>query len=374
MKHPRKYDFIDCLRGYAILGVVMVHTQSLVAPASQALSDIASAGARGVQLFFIVSAMTLCLSMHARYGEAKVTGWRPFMVRRFFRIAPMFYAAIVFYLLFRGLGPSEYAPDGIQWFDIASVIAFLHGWLPTAITSVVPGSWSIAAEMMFYLSFPLLWRYGGRFKRALVLLVIAILFATIARPLIRSFWGMLYPEEYRSLIKIFSKLWFPSQAFVFVTGYALYCLIAEKINHESDDAKQRKIGRYCTLGGATAFTIFALTSGDLVTYTLSLAFFVYGMTFYQPAWLVNRAMVFTGQVSFSVYLIHFAVIDLLQNIWPQAVSSSADLDYALGLAAVLAISLPASALTYRFIELPGIALGRKVNGRLDKKAQAPEQA
>lgn len=54
-----KYDFIDSLRGFAIMGAVAVHAREWIVPSSSLLRDLASAGSHGVQLFFVVSAFTL---------------------------------------------------------------------------------------------------------------------------------------------------------------------------------------------------------------------------------------------------------------------------------------------------------------------------
>jgi hypothetical protein len=47
---PERYEYVDALRGYAILGVIAVHTAGAIAPASLALQRMATEGARGVQL------------------------------------------------------------------------------------------------------------------------------------------------------------------------------------------------------------------------------------------------------------------------------------------------------------------------------------
>ena len=151
----KKYDYIDALRGIAILGVMLVHSRGIVEPSSYILSKISSAGSRGVQLFYIASALTLFLSMSSR----KKTERHPyicFFLRRFFRIAPAFYTAIIVYSLYYGLAPRYWAPNGIDWWYIPLTAMFLHGWHPETITSVVPGGWSIAFEMTFYLFVPYL--------------------------------------------------------------------------------------------------------------------------------------------------------------------------------------------------------------------------
>jgi peptidoglycan/LPS O-acetylase OafA/YrhL len=86
-----KYDYIDTLRGLAILSVVMVHSSQNFPPRSEVLIQIAAQGSRGVQLFFIASALTLFLSMDARSGDQEPRSLESFFIRRFFRIAPAFY-------------------------------------------------------------------------------------------------------------------------------------------------------------------------------------------------------------------------------------------------------------------------------------------
>ncbi|HEY9657997.1 MAG TPA: acyltransferase family protein [Allocoleopsis sp.] len=82
-----KLQSIDSLRGIAILLVILVHTSKSVEGLSFPISAISNYGQMGVQLFFIVSAYTLCLSMERRREERlKEVN---FFIRRFFRIAPL---------------------------------------------------------------------------------------------------------------------------------------------------------------------------------------------------------------------------------------------------------------------------------------------
>ena len=100
-----KLRYIDALRGIAILAVMMVHTSHHGANNYNDLfRSMFNEGARGVQLFYLASAFTLFLSYNYRKEkENHVAG--NFFIRRFFRIAPMYYIGIIYYIFQDGLGP-----------------------------------------------------------------------------------------------------------------------------------------------------------------------------------------------------------------------------------------------------------------------------
>jgi exopolysaccharide production protein ExoZ len=148
-RSPRHFDYINALRGYAILMVIAVHTAQAFPDLPPSLAQILTQGARGVQLFFVTSALTLCMSWVARNESAA-----DFYTRRLFRIVPMFWIAIIFFLWLNGTAPSSYAPYGIDFKHIAMTVLLVQGLWPDTITSVVPGGWSVADEVIFYALFP----------------------------------------------------------------------------------------------------------------------------------------------------------------------------------------------------------------------------
>lgn len=152
-----KINYIDTLRGIAILMVVVVHHSQIFDSLPKLLKVVTSYGQMGVQLFFVASAFTLCTSFDLRRTEKNP--FSSFFIRRYFRIAPLYYLGLVFYALcdmaFRNFSAptaeSIYTP-----FNVVSNLLFLHGFVPSAFNGVVPGGWSISTEMMFYLMFPAL--------------------------------------------------------------------------------------------------------------------------------------------------------------------------------------------------------------------------
>lgn len=161
-----KLAFVDFLRGIAILLVIWVHHGQRFKdlPSIQVVSGF---GQMGVQLFFVASAYTLCRSMDARPGEPV----RNFYIRRFFRIAPLYYCGIFFYAV------AAYIFGDFASYSAPNVLAnviFVHGLVPSANNTIVPGGWSIATEMMFYAVFPLLFMVARRHPSLSVVAAISL--------------------------------------------------------------------------------------------------------------------------------------------------------------------------------------------------------
>ena len=135
----KKYqNYLTFSRGIAILAVISGHfLQSQQIEISNNNFIIFTFG---VPLFFIISAISLTISFEER-KESKLK----FYIRRFFRIAPMYYFAIVLY---------NYNNYNLEMFSLLSNIFFIHGFYPLGNNNVVPGGWSIATEMTFYVIFP----------------------------------------------------------------------------------------------------------------------------------------------------------------------------------------------------------------------------
>ena len=154
-----KLKFIDTTRGIAILMVILVHTSQQINDIDLISSIVAGYGQMGVQLFFIVSAYTLCLSSYRRDKESLPL--IKFGIRRYFRIAPAYYLALLIYLLISIIISKFHEgefnlPDKYTFENVLTNIFFLHGFYPPANNNIVPGGWSIGTEMAFYALFPLL--------------------------------------------------------------------------------------------------------------------------------------------------------------------------------------------------------------------------
>jgi peptidoglycan/LPS O-acetylase OafA/YrhL len=309
---------------------------------------IADQGARGVQLFFVASALTLCLSWSARNDGA-----RPFYIRRFFRIAPMFYLGLVFFVCWVGVGRGIYAPDGIGLRHIVMALTFTHGLMPDTITSVVPGSWSIADEAIFYLIFPLLVMGLSRvnFGYATVAVVIVTFLAAQIQGRAWGYAATVTDPARAANLGMFFGLWFVHQLPCFLFGMLAFKWITE--------CGPVRWPRTLVIGALVATIWLAFYPpgpiGLSVYFGMVFAAFVLGLSQWQPRALINPVICWIGEVSYSAYLVHFA---LLSSV---TIPNS---NYLEAFAVLTSLTIAISSITYFCVEEPGNRLGRYVIRKL----------
>jgi peptidoglycan/LPS O-acetylase OafA/YrhL len=341
----------------------MIHVSQWTAPKNPFLAVVADNGALGVQLFFIASALTIFLSLNSRQSKES-SPTRNFFIRRFFRIAPMFYLAIlVFTIMAR---PS--ASTGISWWFIPLTAAFLHGWLPDTINSVVPGGWSIAVEFTFYLITPLLFRWIKNIRSALLFIALSIPLGWSLTRLAASFFITFYPEKYYFVVYTFTQQWFFTNLPVFAVGILTYLLF-----QKYKDLQDRRLG-YTLLALAVILMVAFLsvsTYEDLLTrYFLSavaFSFLTFGLYFSNSGVLLNPAIQWIGKLSFSMYLVHFLVLKIITPFFPQGILRGGNKGFLLAFGMVLVVTVAFSLITYFVIEKNGIALGKRVIQNLEMK-------
>lgn len=292
---------LDLLRGVAVLLVVLVHCAISASGSVPGLTAFAHEhGERGVQLFFIVSGYTMMLTFGDRVDSASI---RSFYIRRAFRIVPLFWAAILFYLVItKGEGFRFWAPDGVTTRDVTLTFLFLHWSSVTAFNSVVPGGWSIAVEMQFYLLFPLLIFLFRRPNGPLLLYAGIALVSVVAK-----FAADLYllphlaaslPADQAYLASGFFYCWLPQQLICFGFGILLYDFIELKNKPLSGAVLLAGASLVYSTWGAEVVLLFALACGVLAA-NVRLSF-----------------IALLGRHSYAIYLIHFALVSAISALRP----------------------------------------------------------
>jgi len=357
IRELKKQGYIDALRGYAILGVLLVHSAQQVMPISPALKFFRDFGIYGVQLFYVVSAFALFMSWNFR-SPHEHSPTRNFFLRRFFRIAPMFYLAIPVYLLMDGLGATYWAPNGIAWWQIVLTALFGHGLHPEAINAIVPGGWSVAVEMCFYLLLPFLFRYIENLRHAMVFLAISLVVYVLSQGVIDTLFANAFPPDQQYLVKSFKYQNFLGQLPVFAMGIVAYFL-GRDFSCYSRFVKGGVALLVLMVMLALFFPKFPVLHNHLYMGAM-LAIFTFVLTWHPPKLIANRFIVFVGTISYSMYLTQFVVIFWLRDSGILNFLPSGDLNWFAYFLLITSLIMGLSWITHRYIEQPGIRLGRRL--------------
>lgn len=360
-----KLNFIDALRGYAILGVLLTHSTQSLTDLPNIFYNFGVQGSRGVQLFFIVSSFTLFYSL-SKINYERIRDTKDFFIRRFFRIAPTYYTAALFYYLFYTLlePQSIYSQSGYSLEVIITTFTFTTLLSPNWLLSVVPGGWSISAEMLFYLFVPLFFVVVKNLKQSLMLVVVSILISYISAYYIINFTSFENLGDIRSGYMFYS---FPNQLPIFCLGICLYFLLKNKISISDKTSKHSNLAVIISLVLLLLLSINGGIGGPYfpshLIYGLLFVLLAYGLGTNSNNILINKFSIFIGQISFSMYIIHFFVVDLVSKYITVNLQEfmHSEIILIIVFLITLTVSVPLAYLSYKYIELPGIRLGKRIS-------------
>lgn len=351
----RRLPFLDALRGLAAAYVVVYHMILIPNPNLGVPGwayKVAHAGGTGVMLFFVVSAFSLYYTMPLRFKERYPT--LNFYFHRFFRIAPLFYVWIFLSIV----RDAWYFPAHHSYLSIAAGVTFLFNLIPHGQESFVWASWTIGVEMLFYAVFPIMYRHVRDVWIAfavLFLLILAWMFIETILPLFLS----------AASLKSYETWSFMRFLPVFSIGAMVYFVIDGIL-------KREQMGRCKSVGlllvAAAVYAYLALLDSQIrggfadarIWQGLIYGALVVGLCLNPLRLFVNRFTTYLGKISYSLYLGHTTVVLFLTPVYHyiyahlNQTSSSFVLSYMLTLGLAIALA----DVTYRFVEVPGIQLGK----------------
>lgn len=360
----QKIDYVDALRGIAILAVLLVHTGGQFGLIGT-FAKIAGLGAKGVQLFYFISAFTLFLSYNARKQQEQFP-ISNFYIRRFFRIAPLYYFAIIYYSI------QLYLDQGITTSlkELVLNFTFTHGFSPLYINHLVPGGWSIAVEMSFYCIVPFLMYKINTTNKAVFFVFIAL----IIRFLFLHYFN-LHPVSTNMDIHIGYLYWFlPNQISCFAVGILFYFIAADNRNEENNTLRTS----YRIIAFAFLVSILCVVDQMFMGWNFfswdfffCLVFFVLALvlTTKKISLFVNAFTTLSGKYSYSIYITHFIVLFWLKKVELkfQIVYNNSLVNFFIYYLIVVALSILVSMLTFKIIEMPTQLLGKNIIHKRERK-------
>jgi len=317
-RSPSRSEFLDGLRGMAIIGVVAVHSMQISSlirgDKETSFSTFVNFGKYGVELFFWLSGWLLV----SIYGFRGNLLGRAYGYRRIARIYPLWIAFLII-AIFRstltssgGFYVAMHERNELQqnlhnaWGMIFLTMTFLLFTSASLWNTVIPGGWSIQAEVAHYLFFPLV-----RNKPLTILLSGALVLnlMTLVLILFRSITINL-PELVLQIISSWLRLGFYSSCGFFIIGI-VSCVLYQNILQpkdaieSSDEIEIPKILFALFLLSLTAVPCPVGSNLEALIYvSVTIAFTIV----LKKVRIVYSLIKFLGRYSYFIYFMHFLIL------------------------------------------------------------------
>ncbi len=317
-------------------------------------------GGFGVTVFFFLSGFLITTLLRGEFERHAFINLRHFWLRRTLRILPPFYVVLVVSILVSLLWdpPGTLYPAAVA----AQALQYTNYWV---ISHGFPGQpagtgvyWSLAVEEHFYLVFPWLFiamqkaRFAARSQAVLLWSLCAVVLL----------WRLyLVFHGHVSLNRTYMA------SDTRVDSILFGCALAVWNNPVLDEVPlEERRWKYLYFPAALLILLVCIVArGDAFRETLRYSLqgialtvlFIAAIRYHQWApfaWLNNRVMTFIGLLSYSLYLLHLAVLMRIERalpaLWPW-------LQAALALALAIALAY----LIYITIEKPAARLRRRLS-------------
>lgn len=314
-----KFESLDTLRGFAALSVFIFHFHTSFKDLAFTgfLSLFGSAGHVGLDIFFVLSGFLIFRSIYL-HGVNK-----QYFVRRFLRIAPIYYFSLAIVLLFID---HSYFFSSEGWRNILSHLLFLQSFSSQTYYGINPVLWSLSVELIFYLFLPIFFLISKKKTwRILFGILIMLLICYYFRVSITDHypnWNptqrIIYTENFigrldqfafgmlasfftlklnsSKLLKTFSLLILIAGIIGLIYGMRIF----EEFSSAFRDTLYLQVFLHSLIGIATAFIIFGLSNSFKIISKI----------------IGNRIFAFFGLISYSFYIWHMLIIDQLRTLSP----------------------------------------------------------
>lgn len=364
-----RFKFIDGLRGLAATWVMLYHLffghPALAAAFPTLLLASFLRGYLGVVIFFVLSGFVMAFSQQ---GARVTPGYLlNFAARRSLRLDPSYWVMMAIYIL-------------VTWFLRKMGSGSFDGWLPTkgdvlinmvylqdltGKSEILAVSWTLCLEVQFYI----------------VLILCRGLGQWLNHRLQNDNAGQLHGEQwilgFVSLLALCTFIW--SDRFIsatFLPFWPLFYLGALTWWTLSGELSLKWLIGYAALTAIiamaskppTKFLTCAVPTNVFTAIVTAGLIYWAGRQNRLYSWLRFRSIQFLGMISYSLYLVHSHIILWTFGFEKRLTHHSATTASTLAAGAIaIAVSIGIAWLMYRFVERPGVWLGKKLKHRFDSR-------
>jgi peptidoglycan/LPS O-acetylase OafA/YrhL len=360
------FPHINLLRAFAALSVVVYHVIELgpwLSFPHEWPFKWFRIGWMAVDLFFVISGFVIAWSLIQLRSQNLPSGdlAKQFMLRRFARIAPLYYVTCIAYVVL--VSPEMvYASD--FWWQVISHLLFIHSWGNNTFGSINGFNWAIAVEMQFYVFVLLLLGWWSKQSPVRIMLT-GILTAWICRAIVVLVG---YLKGWAGPWPIFMKaVQMPMMLDEFACGIALAMMVWRYPPSKWPGTRFQQglvlTAALALTGYVTFATYFAYSSywgyplmvifwrtGLGIFFALVLVIAIWLPALSKPGFLY-RSFYYLGDISYGIYLWHFICLSLLKQYF-----SAEPVQL---LTTVMILTLMLAAASWHLLEKPLIKWGKR---------------
>ncbi|WP_405817486.1 acyltransferase [Streptomyces sp. NBC_01390] len=394
-----RLGWLDALRGIAALVVVFDHSSYFFLPEfRRELMPEFSTSRFGIMVFFLVSGYIIPASLERRGCV------RTFWIGRVFRIYPLCVAAVTALLVLNLLGVAKLRTDLGSASTAVAHLTLFQELLGTP--SVLLVLWTLSYEMAFYLLVVALFTVRRHERSApvavtlavlaalsvaagvtlppsalsaavgtgrlvaltAVALVIAVCCTSAASPRLRAFGGVLAGTL--ALVLVLFNGTVPVWEGLVILAVMFLGTVVHRAEH-SRGSRRYAAGTAVVVVACAVGSAYGYGDGDhftrrawITAFLLAVLTFGAGLTLRDRR--VPRALLVLGTISYSVYLLHPVLLTVADSTIGRWRQNSPVLEVAF-----FAVLLPLCVLSYRCVEAPGQAWGRRLARRRPNRHPGP---
>jgi peptidoglycan/LPS O-acetylase OafA/YrhL len=376
----------DAIRAIACLGIVCFHVAT---GALFITGDLAGSGgthtwmtaygemgrvalrtaSTGFYLFFVLSGFLVAAPFVSAFVEGRPRPrLRPYFRNRALRLLPAAWLLFAFVLIRHG-------PRGAEWHELAAMFTFTDDHVDHPLSTLVGQTWTLRVDLAFYALVPVAAtlairllgpRLGVTGRRravwagAAAVAAISLAFAHVVAQTVATT---------RSPVTLMC---------LFMPGVALAALLAGRPKGPAP-ARAGAIATAVSLAGVSLLVWFPR---DPLSLPLKLVILATGAGMalgglvmlerhsgHAWAWMESRPVRWVGRRTYGLYLWHLVLVAELSVLFRGAEGPGRT--YAVLLPLVIATSLVAAGLSYRFVERPAMRLRHRAAGRPPRTTEAP---
>ena len=329
-----RYEGIDGLKAYAIIGIALMHVlaNGEYGIGGFVFERLIPSFTNLVFLFMMVSGFGMCCGYYQKIIDQKISV-EDFYKKRYIKIWPYF--ALLCALDF------VISPSKESMFEVFANLTLCQGLLPNANISVIGVSWTLAVIFVFYMLFPFFCFLLGNKKRTWGVVAAALVFNYLC--------GSYFNADRTNIVY---------DAVYFIAGGLIFLYRKELAEFSQ---KHKVVAGAILLVATVAY--FALGSTTVTMLFFCVAALVYTLGCNRGGVLVNPVAKFLGDICFEIYLCHMVIYRVLEKMHLVHLFGNGLLAYIFTAVAVICGSVVFSVCAKWFLNKIESIVKEKVNNR-----------